>query len=229
MDGFSSTHKTSACSGGFRYSPPMSAAFGPNSGSVLIHQLNSAAAVSKCRACAKHARRDRHSRLREPPPAVRQTTSRSLRAAVRPTTSALVFPLSCHNASVGPSGQHPASRPTAVRRSVAATSKHGRAWSAIAARSPGWTFLGWPRVSPWPVPPSGIHLYRRVPTAGGSVLLQRSKKLSLAGPRSNHSTIRLFVQLDISLGHESGVKSRVLGLKRFEPADLAEHLIDQVA
>jgi hypothetical protein len=28
---------------------------------------------------------------------------------------------------------------------------------------------------------------------------------------------------------ESGVKSRVLGLKRFEPADLAEHLIDQVA
>src|ERR1035438_4416174 len=39
IDGFSSTHKTKAFSGGLKYSPTMSAAFGPNSGSVLMHQL----------------------------------------------------------------------------------------------------------------------------------------------------------------------------------------------
>src|SRR5262252_2493685 len=39
MDGFSSTDKTSAFSGGFRYSPTTSAALGPNAGSVLMHQL----------------------------------------------------------------------------------------------------------------------------------------------------------------------------------------------
>src|ERR1035438_1146568 len=39
IDGFSSTHKTKAFFGGLKYSPTMSAAFGPNSRSVAMRQL----------------------------------------------------------------------------------------------------------------------------------------------------------------------------------------------
>src|SRR5450759_563186 len=54
MLGFSSTHSTTAFSGGDRYNPTMSAALEANSGSVEIHQLRRRARQIQCLRNTRH-------------------------------------------------------------------------------------------------------------------------------------------------------------------------------
>jgi hypothetical protein len=79
--GFLSTQMTTAFSGGFRYSPTTSAAFGPNSGSVAMHRHRLAALGARRILRARDTRRPGGGRS-----ARRSRIGRGLKPDVRCTT-----------------------------------------------------------------------------------------------------------------------------------------------